>query len=87
MKNWDDYNDRLSEEFILSKFRSVDEIDEELNVYLGRDEYHENMNYMKAGRYNVEIKAKDKSENETTIIFLSLYLDLEMRIIFYPKEL
>lgn len=62
-------NDRLSEEFILSKFRSVDEIDEELNVYLGRDEYHENMNYMKAGRYNVEIKAKDKSENETTIIF------------------
>lgn len=32
-------------------------------------EYHENMNYMKAGRYNVEIKAKDKSENETTIIF------------------
>lgn len=62
-------NDRLSEEFILSKFRSVDEIDEELNVYLGRDEYHENMNYMKAGRYNVEIKAKDKSENETAIIF------------------
>lgn len=62
-------NDRLSEKFILSKFRSVDEIDEELNVYLGRDEYHENMNYMKAGRYNVEIKAKDKSENETAIIF------------------
>lgn len=27
------------------------------------------MNYMKAGRYNVEIKAKDKSENETAIIF------------------
>lgn len=67
---------RLSEDDILDNFVAIDEIDKEyVKLYLGKNDYYEDLNYTREGIYDIEVKAKDCYGNES---FMNFHVNVSM---------